>query len=130
MSGTVLQVSLSRGGVPKLPVLAGQLTEAGVAGDSWRYRFHGGPRQAILLITVEGIDELVAQGFPLFPGALGENLTIRGIARRALQPGRRLQAGEATVELTKVRIPCAAIEGTTMRSWAPATRTAAIWTWW
>jgi MOSC domain-containing protein YiiM len=107
--GTVVQVSVSRGSIPKLAIPSGKLTEAGVAGDSWRYPFHGGRRQAILLITIEGIDELISQGFPLFAGALGENLTTRGLDRRELRIGHRLRAGEAAIELTKIRTPCATL---------------------
>ena len=63
----------------------------------------------MLLITIEGIEELVAQGFPLYAGALGENLTTRGLDRRALRFGQRLQVGGAAIELTKMRIPCATL---------------------
>jgi MOSC domain-containing protein YiiM len=107
--GTVIQVSVSRGGIPKRPVPKGALTATGITGDSWRYRFHGGPRQAVLLITIEGIEELVARGFPLCAGALGENLTTRGLDRRALRFGQRLRVGSATIELTRMRQPCATL---------------------
>ena len=109
MTGTVLQINVSQGGIPKRPVPFGELTTAGITGDSWRYRFHGGPKQAVLLITLEGIEELVAQGFPLTPGALGENLTTRGLDRRVLRFGQRLQVGTAVIELTKMRQPCATL---------------------
>lgn len=109
MTATVLQVNVSSGGVPKRAIPSGELTPAGITGDAWRYPFHGGPRQAVLLITLEGIDELVAQGYPLYPGALGENLTTRGLDRRALRFGQRLRVGRATIELTKMRQPCATL---------------------
>jgi len=109
VTGTVLQVNVSRGGIPKQPVPSGDLTATGIEGDAWRYPFHGGPRQAVLLITMEGIEELVAQGFPLYAGALGENLTTRGLDRRALRFGQRLRAGDATIELTRMRQPCATL---------------------
>jgi hypothetical protein len=83
VTGTVVQVSVSRGGIPKLAIPSADLTATGITGDAWRYPFHGGRRKAILLITIEGIDELISQGFPLFPGALGENVTTRGLDRRA-----------------------------------------------
>ena len=110
MTGTVVQVSVSQGGIPKLAIPSAELTGMGMAGDAWRYPFHGGRRQAILLITVEVIDELLSQGFPLFPGALGENLTTRGLNRRELRIGQRFQAGEAEIELTRVRAPCATLD--------------------
>lgn len=109
MTGTVLQVNVSRGGIPKREIPQGELTAAGIAGDAWRYPFHGGPRQAVLLITIEGIEELVAHGFPVYPGALGENLTTRGLDRHALRYGQRLRVGGATIELTKMRQPCATL---------------------
>ena len=110
MTGTVVQVGVSRGGIPKLPILSAELTNGGIVGDSWRYPFHGGRLQAILLITIEGIDELIAQGFPLFPGALGENLTTRGLDRRELRLGQRLRLGTAEIELTRLRAPCATLD--------------------
>ena len=110
MTGTVLHVNVSQGGIPKREIPFGELTPSGIAGDSWRYRFHGGPKQAVLLITIEGIQELVARGFPLYPGALGENLTTQGLDRRALRFGQRLRVGGATIELTKMRQPCATLD--------------------
>ena len=109
MTGTVLQVNVSQGGVPKFAIPSADVTEHGVAGDAWRYSFHGGRRRAVLLLTAEGIDELVTLGFPLFPGALGENLTTRGIDRRALRLGNRLRVGDAEIELREIRTPCATI---------------------
>jgi MOSC domain-containing protein YiiM len=88
-----MQVSLPKGGIPKRAIPVGELTETGVAGDAWRCPFHGGRRQAILLITIEGIDELISQRFPLFPGALGENLTTRGLDRRELRIGHPFGQG-------------------------------------
>jgi MOSC domain-containing protein YiiM len=110
VTGTLMQVSVSQGGVPKRAISSAELTEIGVAGDRWRYPFHGGRRKAILVITVEGIEELVEQGFPLFPGALGENLTTRGLNRHELRLGQRFQVGEAAIELTQVRLPCSALD--------------------
>jgi len=110
MTGTVLQLSVSGGGVPKRAIPIAELTETGIAGDAWRYPYHGGRQKAILLITIEGIEELIARGFPLFAGALGENLTTRGIDRHALRPGRRLRTGSAAIELTQIRTPCATLD--------------------
>ena len=110
MTGIVLQVNVSQGGIPKREIPLGELTPEGITGDAWRYRFHGGPKQAVLLITIEGIQELVARGFPLYPGALGENLTTQGLDRRALRFGQRLRVGSATIELTKMRQPCATLD--------------------
>jgi MOSC domain-containing protein YiiM len=83
------------------------VTRTGIVGDGWRHpQIHGGPRKAILLITAEGIEELLAQGFPLYPGALGENITTRGLDRRSLRLGQRYRVGEAVIELSEIREPC------------------------
>ena len=110
MTATIVQVSMSAGGVPKRATPSAELTEFGIAGDSWRYPYHGGRRKALLLITIEGIDELGAQGFPLFPGALGENLTTRGLDRRQLRLKQRFRVGECEIELTQIRTPCSTLE--------------------
>jgi MOSC domain-containing protein YiiM len=107
----VLQVSVSPGGVPNRAIPEGHLVKGGIKGDGWRHpTFHGGPERAILLMTAEGIDELRARGFPLFYGALGENITSVGLDRRALRLGQRFQVGTAVIELTRVRTPCATMD--------------------
>jgi MOSC domain-containing protein YiiM len=110
VTGTVVQVSVSQGGIPKRAIPRAEVTGAGIGGDAWRYSFHGGQRKALLLITIEGIDELVSEGFALFPGALGENLTTRGLDRRELRLGQRFRVGEAAIELTQIRTPCATLD--------------------
>ena len=106
-SASVLQINISPGGVPKRPIPDGVVTPLGIAGDEHAHpQVHGGPRKAILLITSEGIGELKEQGFPLYHGALGENLTTRGLDRRAVRVGQRYRIGDILVEITKVRAPC------------------------
>ena len=83
------------------------MTSLGVTGDGHAHpEIHGGPRKAILLITSEGLDELKERGFPLFPGALGENLTTLGLNRRDVRIGQRYRIGEVLLEIVKVRAPC------------------------
>ena len=107
MTGSVVQVSVSAGGVPNHAIDCGEVTVSGIAGDGWRHpQFHGGPKRAILLITAEGLDEIKAMGFPVYPGALGENLTTRGLEHRALRIGQRFRCGAATIQLTQLRFPC------------------------
>lgn len=108
LSGSVLQISISRGGVPKYAVPEGDVTPLGIAGDAHAHpQIHGGPRQAILLLSSETIEELKILGYPVYPGALGENITTLGIDRREWRAGQRWRIGpEVIVELTKVRGPC------------------------
>jgi MOSC domain-containing protein YiiM len=134
MTGSVVQISISAGGVPNYAIDEGHVTTGGIAGDGWRHpQLHGTAKRAILLITAEGIDELGAQGFPVFYGALGENLTSQGLDRGSLRIGQRFRAGEAVIELTEVRFPCstldvygaaiqAAIFGSRAQGWDPASQ--------
>jgi MOSC domain-containing protein YiiM len=93
--------------VPKRAIPAAEVTPLGIVGDEHAHpEIHGGLRQALLLATSEGIEELIALGFPLFSGALGENITTTGLDRRSLRPGQRYRIGAIIVELTKPRAPC------------------------
>jgi MOSC domain-containing protein YiiM len=111
MTGTVIQINISFGGLPKRSIPEGLVTPLGIEGDLHAHpELHGGPRQALLLICAEAIDELIAKGYPLFFGALGENITTRGIDRRQMRIGQRYRVGEAFIELTKARGPCTQLD--------------------
>ncbi len=97
--------------MPKYAVPEGVISPLGIEGDSHAHpQIHGGVRQAILIITSEAIEELVAKGYPVYPGALGENLTTIGLDHRQLRIGQQLRAGEALLEITKIRVPCDTVE--------------------
>jgi MOSC domain-containing protein YiiM len=111
MDGVIVQVSISAGGLPKTAIDGGMLTEMGVEGDRHTHQeFHGGPKKAILLVSAEVLEEMKARGYALFPGALGENLTTRGIDVRKLRTGSRLRAGQALLEISSPRTPCSALD--------------------
>jgi MOSC domain-containing protein YiiM len=111
MQGSIIQVSVSLGGLPKRAVSGGLITPLGIEGDVHAHPgIHGGPRKAILIAASEAIEDLVARGYALFHGALGENLTTRGITIRDLRIGDRLRAGGATLEITEPRGPCTALD--------------------
>ena len=111
VTGSIVQINISTGGLPKLPIAEAEVTPEGIRGDSWAHpQIHGGPNQALLLITREGIGQLIAQGYPIFPGALGENLTTEGLDRRQMRIGQRYRIGEVVLELTKMRAPCGSLD--------------------
>ncbi|HLM66617.1 MAG TPA: MOSC domain-containing protein, partial [Longimicrobium sp.] len=59
------------------------------------------------LIHAELHDELLAAGFTVAPGDMGENVTTRGIDLLALPTGTLLHLGAAAVvEVTGLRNPC------------------------
>jgi MOSC domain-containing protein YiiM len=108
MAGTLVQLSISPGGMPKLPVPSAMVTGDGVAGDWQKNRkYHGGPDRAVCLYSVELYGWLREKGFDLQAGTLGENFTTQGFDLGALAVGDRVRVGEACViEITDVREPC------------------------
>jgi MOSC domain-containing protein YiiM len=108
VSGRIVQLSISPGGVPKTAVPVARVTAAGLDGDGHRdTENHGGPQRAVCLFALEQIRALQAEGHPVVPGALGENVTIEGIEWTRVVPGSRLQLGEAvTLEVTRFTSPC------------------------
>ena len=63
------------------------------------------------LMHEELFDELRAAGFNVQPGAIGENVTTRGLDLLALPTGTCLRLGaEAVIEVTGLRNPCRQID--------------------
>lgn len=112
MSINISHLNISRGGIPKRGVAQAQLTNCGLVGDDWANpRYHGGPKQALLLIGQEILDELNALGYGLYPGALGENLTTVGLDYRSMATRQRYRIGASgLIELTKLREPCRTLD--------------------
>ncbi len=110
VGGTVKQINASTGGVPKLPVPQADVTSLGLVGDVQRNRkYHGGPKKALLMIASEVIDELRGEDWPVFYGALGENITTAGVDHKSWRTGLRYRIGSVLVELTTPRQPCATL---------------------
>jgi MOSC domain-containing protein YiiM len=64
------------------------------------------------LIHAELHAELAKRGFAIAAGAMGENITTRGVPLLALPQGTTLAIGEtAVVELTGLRNPCTQLDG-------------------
>ena len=62
------------------------------------------------LVHAELLEELAEAGFSVAPGDIGENILTRGIDLLALPRGARLRLGEALVEITGLRNPCAQLD--------------------
>lgn len=108
--GRVVQIGVSRGGVPKLPVSEALLSSAGVGGDRQNdRRHHGGPDRAVCLYSLEVIEALQREGHPIAPGSAGENVTVSGLDWDSIQPGVRLRVGEALLEVVSYTVPCKTI---------------------
>ena len=111
MNGTLVQLNVSGGGMPKSPIESARVTVDGVDGDWQKNRkYHGGPNRAVCIYSVELYEWLGEQGIPLQAGSIGENFTTRGIDLQKLKKGDRLRAGRCVVEITDVRIPCSQLK--------------------
>jgi MOSC domain-containing protein YiiM len=126
MSGVVVAVSTSpEHGPPKYNrERVRLLADRGVDGDAHlgaavkhRSRVRRDPEQPNLrqvhLIHEELHDELRSRGFDaVAPGAMGENVTTRGVDLLGLPAGARIRLGEeAVVEVTGLRNPCTQLDG-------------------
>lgn len=113
MPARVLQVNVSPGGVPKRAVHEAHVGREGLSGDSVNHpKVHGGPERAVCLFPLELIRALQAEGHPVFPGAVGENLTVAGLDWPSLTEEAVLAIGdEVRLQLTKRVEPCNTIAG-------------------
>lgn len=110
MSGTVAGIHRSDGGVPKHAVTTASIDASGVVGDRQATRrHHGRPWQALCLYSAEVIDALAAEGHPIAPGAIGENLTIAGVDWARLRGGLSVEIGEVRLRLSGPAAPCTKI---------------------
>ncbi len=107
-TGYVFSLQASQGGVPKLPIQEGVVTQTGLQGDKQRdRRYHGGPERALCLFSHEAIVRLQAEGHPIYPGSTGENVTISEIDWAALRLGDCLHLGdEVLVQISSYAVPC------------------------
>jgi MOSC domain-containing protein YiiM len=106
--GTVAQLSVSPGGLPKLPVDQAEVTWAGMEGDRQATRVHHGrPWQALCIWSAEVIEDFRRAGHPLAPGRAGENITITGLPWADVRAGVRLRVGEVLCEVSAYTLPCA-----------------------
>jgi MOSC domain-containing protein YiiM len=122
--GSVAGVSLRQGHhFSKVPSLSIRLIQGlGVDGDAHmgetvkhRWGVRKDPTQPNLrqvhLLHAELFEQLLAQGFSVRPGDLGENITTSGIDLLALPSAARLHLGDsAVVEITGLRNPCVQID--------------------
>jgi MOSC domain-containing protein YiiM len=105
--GTVVQLNVSDGGVPKRPVEVAEVGDRGLVGDRQAARqHHGRPLQALCLWSLEVIEALQGEGHPIAPGSAGENLTLGGIDWATLRPGTQLLVGDVLAEVSAWAEPC------------------------
>ncbi len=111
MTARIHQLSRSPGGVPKRAVPEVHIGTTGLEGDWQKNRkHHGGPMRAVCLFPLEHIEALRAEGHPIEPGSVGENVTTAGLDWTLVVPGVRLRLGDdCELEVVSYTEPCRTI---------------------
>lgn len=88
-----------------------QITPLGLEGDSIvDVENHGGYDQAVYVFGTPDYEWWSQEvGYPLEPGTFGENLTITDVISADYHAGDRFQVGQALLEVTSPRVPCATL---------------------
>jgi MOSC domain-containing protein YiiM len=110
--GHIFQISISNGGVPKHALYRATIDTLGVTDDKHRDTVHhGGPERAVCLFSLERILELQAEGNAIFPGSVGENITVAGVDWSSVAPGVRIRLGnDVLLQVTDYTTPCSNIK--------------------
>ncbi len=108
LPGHVFQINLSTGGVPKRASASASLNDLGLDGDLQAHPdIHGGPERAVCLYSLERILALQNEGHPIYPGSIGENLTLADLDWSQIVPGVKLRLGaEVLLQITRYTSPC------------------------
>ena len=105
--GVVVAVCVSPGGVPKRSQERAEVTLDGLVGDGHDHEKHRRTDRAVSVQDLELLEQLVAEGYPVGPGIMGENITVQGLDVQGLAVGDRLRfEGGVVLELASVRKPC------------------------
>jgi MOSC domain-containing protein YiiM len=107
LTGQIVGLHSSQGGVPKSAVQSAKVGIRGIEGDVQRSRqHHGRPWQALCLWADEAILRLQGERHPIARGSAGENITVSGIDWTEATCGSLLICGDLVAELTLFSLPC------------------------
>ncbi|MFN3308234.1 MAG: MOSC domain-containing protein [Anaerolineales bacterium] len=97
--------------MPKQAVAKVWIGRFGLEGDGHHdLRHHGGEERAVCLYSLERILALQAEGHPIYPGSVGENLTLWDMTWDQLKEGTVFRfEGGVEIALTRPTTPCQTI---------------------
>ena len=102
----LVAVNVSQGGIPRFPMGLAYVDRDGLRGDVRGHEKHRRPDRAVSLLDYEIILQLVREGFRVWPGRMGENLTVIGLDVQNMQPSTRLKIDQVVLQLEQPRKPC------------------------
>ena len=96
-------------GLPKIPVEKVMISKWGLDGDYNRFRKQkkkNDADMAVMILSIDVLDALNNEGWPVRPGDLGENLTLSNIEYSIIKIGDRINIGEVSLEISLICDPC------------------------
>ena len=105
MPGAVTHLFINVGPTLPLTPVSEVRAVARLGLESDAHQKEDGDRQLLL------IDEETLQEFDVAPGAVRENIVVRGLGVQGVPFGSRLRLGGVEIELTKECTPCKMLEG-------------------
>jgi len=113
---TVISINVSNGGIPKYPIDSVKVMVNGLEGDGHNHEKHYNPIQAVCLQDIEMLDQLRGEGYSLYAGTTGENLTVQNLNVNDLPLGTILKfSGGVILEISKVRKPCYVLDSINLK---------------
>ena len=96
-------------GLPKESVIKGIITFDGIEKDFNNYRKLKKKNtldMAIMILSMDVINQLQVEGWPVMPGDLGENLTLDNVSYNSLKPGNKYKIGNVELQISFICAPC------------------------
>tara|TARA_B110000438_G_C15508188_1_gene518713 strand:+ start:187 stop:672 length:486 start_codon:yes stop_codon:yes gene_type:complete len=96
-------------GMPKQSINEALVIFKGIEGDFNRFRFlkkHNDPDMALMIISMDILERLNREGWPVKPGDLGENLTLGEFNYDTLKPGNCYKVGTVELKISFICDPC------------------------
>ena len=100
-------------GLPKYAVTSVVVNKGGMKGDYNNYRtdhLDSTPEQALLIMTIDKIEELNNEGWPVKAGDIGENITVDGMNYDDFKPESIFRVGEVEFQVSYACDPCSNLE--------------------
>ena len=100
-------------GLPKESVSKGIISFDGIEKDFNNYRKLKKKNtldMAIMILSMDVINQLNFEGWPIMPGDLGENLTLDNVNYNSLKPGNKYKIGNVELQISFICAPCKKLE--------------------